>query len=64
MVELRLSDAKAALLAEILESDLGELRAEIARTDSMEYREKLKERAELVRETIRELRARPAPIHI
>ena len=64
MVELRLSEEKAALLTEILESDLGDLRMEIARTDSMEYREKLKERAELLRETIRELSARPAPIHI
>jgi hypothetical protein len=64
MVELRLSDAEAALLTEVLEGDLSDLRMEIARTDSVEYREKLKERAEFLKDTIRELSALPAPIHM
>lgn len=64
MVELRLSDDKAALLTEILESDLADLRVEIARTDTFEYREGLKKRAEFIEDTLRHLKALPMPVHI
>ncbi|MFQ6044847.1 MAG: hypothetical protein ACE5PT_00625 [Gemmatimonadales bacterium] len=44
MIELDLSEVEIGILAEVLASTLSDLRMEIANTDSMDYREMLKER--------------------
>lgn len=44
MCTLELTDAKAELLKEVVDYYLSELRMEIADTDSLDYREKLKEK--------------------
>lgn len=56
MVALDLSDAEIAILAEILESTLSDLRMEIADTDSMDYREMLKQRKAVLTKALEALR--------
>jgi len=45
-MDLELNQSQATVLAEVLESYLGDLSTEIAHTDSYEYRQGLKERRE------------------
>lgn len=42
MVRIELADDEASMLREILESDLTDLRMEVANTDSFDVRERLK----------------------
>lgn len=49
MVSVTLEDAEARILRETLESFLSDLRMEIANTDSMDFRDHLKERREVLR---------------
>ncbi len=44
MIQLELSDSEKSHLIEALESYLSDLRYEIADTDSLDFREKLKEK--------------------
>ncbi len=55
MVRLELDDKEARILAEILRYHLSELRMEIADTDSMNFRETLKEKEALIRRILKEL---------
>lgn len=55
-MELRLESNQATMLGEILESYLGDLRAEIANTDSADFREQLKLREALVKDVLGQLR--------
>jgi hypothetical protein len=52
MRTLELSPEEFSLLREILTSTLGELRVEISRTDSRDFRDGLKEREAVVRRLI------------
>lgn len=54
-VELRLDSNQATMLGEILESYLGDLRAEIANTDSADFREHLKLRETLIKDVLGQL---------
>ena len=47
-MQLELGEEELRVLAETLESYLGELSTEIAHTDSMDYREGLKRRREVL----------------
>ena len=47
-MQLELSEEELRVLAETLESYLGELSTEIGHTDSMDYREGLKRRREVL----------------
>ncbi len=58
MVRLELDDKEARVLAEILRYHLSELRMEIADTDSMNFREALKEKEALIRRLLENL---PSP---
>ncbi len=42
MIQIDLTEEETEILREILESDISDLRMEVANTDSMEYRERLK----------------------
>ncbi len=55
MVRLELDDKEARILAEILTYHLSELRMEIADTDSMNFREALKEKEALIQRILKEL---------
>ena len=55
MVQLNLLDDEASVLREMLESDLSDLRMEIANTDSLEFRLGLKKREGLLRKLIEQL---------
>lgn len=59
MVNLRLDSSQATMLAEILESDLGELRAEISHTDSPDFRAQLKRREALIKDVLGQLKRGP-----
>lgn len=48
MIKLNLAPQEAQVFAEILKTLIADLRMEIADTDRMEYREKLKDRKRLV----------------
>ncbi|MGA1867967.1 MAG: hypothetical protein ACMUJM_05395 [bacterium] len=52
MVEISLTRQEAGELQEILESDLSDLRMEIADTDKMDFRENLKRREEFLKRLI------------
>ncbi|HZH84427.1 MAG TPA: hypothetical protein VFD87_14855 [Phototrophicaceae bacterium] len=52
MPNLELTTEEALLLKEILESDLGDLRMEIADTDLQSFRDKLRSNEELIRRII------------
>lgn len=47
-LEINLEEKEAETLKEILESDLSDLSMEITGTDRMEYREKLKEKRNVI----------------
>ena len=49
MVHLKLEPTEAEVLRMVLESYLSDLRMEIADTDSMDFREKLKARKQVLR---------------
>jgi hypothetical protein len=57
MIRIELTDADAARLREMCESQLSDLRMEIAGTDSMDFRVRLKQDAELLRKLIAQLEA-------
>ena len=52
MANLELTAEEALLLKEILQSDLGDLRMEIADTDLQSFREKLRKNEELIKRMI------------
>lgn len=52
MANLQLSDHEADILRKLLENDLGDLRMEIANTDSAPFRDKLKERESIIKRLI------------
>ena len=54
-MQLTLSGDEAEMLRKVLESYLGDLRMEIARTDSRDYRGMLKREAGFLRRVIEEL---------
>ena len=68
MVHLRLEPTEAEVLRMVLESYLSDLRMEIADTDSMDFREKLKARKQVLRKILesialgKEKAANPAAI--
>lgn len=55
MVNIQLKSDEAAILREILGSDLSDLRMEIANTDSMDYREILKAREAFLKRLLQTL---------
>ncbi len=55
-MRLELTEAQASELREILESYLGDLRMEVAQTDSMDYRERLKAREVVIKDLLLRLR--------
>lgn len=52
MPDLELTAAEATLLAEILRSNLGDLRMEIAATDLQSFRDQLRKKEELIKQMI------------
>ncbi len=52
MTTLQLEPEETAMLCDILESYLSDLRMEIADTDQMDFREKLKKKADFIRTVI------------
>ena len=52
MATLQLTDHEAGILRTLLENDLGDLRMEIANTDSAPFRDKLKEREVIIKRLI------------
>ena len=52
MANLQLTEHEANILRTLLENDLGDLRMEIANTDSAPFRETLKEREAVLRRLI------------
>jgi len=57
MIHVDLEDREGQILIEVLENALSDLRMEIANTDSMDYREMLKGRKEVIKKAIGSLRA-------
>lgn len=57
MIHVDLEDREGQILLEVLENALSDLRMEIANTDSMDYREMLKGRKEVIKKAIASLRA-------
>jgi len=55
MIQLDLTDDERLVLLEVLDSDLSDLRMEIADTDRLEFREMLKERKAILAKTIEAL---------
>jgi len=55
MVRIQFSETEALVLKEILASYLSDLRMEIADTDSMDFREGLKEREKFLKRLLHEL---------
>jgi hypothetical protein len=49
MVQIMITEEERALLIDILENDISELRMEIANTDRQEYRDMLKNREALMK---------------
>ncbi len=60
MVQLTLTTEEAETLREVLDSYLSNLRMEIADTDAMEFREKLKEQEASLKRVLQRLEAKPA----
>ncbi len=52
MANIQLTDNEADVLCKLLENDLGDLRMEIANTDSAPFRETLKEREAVIKRLI------------
>lgn len=61
MVGLELNEEEQRILAELLESDISDLRMEIADTDNAAYREMLKHREHVLRRLLAKLQAAPVP---
>ncbi len=62
MIQLDLGDEERQILLEVLETALSDLRMEIADTDSMDFREMLKGRKEVIKKAIGALKgAHAAP---
>jgi hypothetical protein len=57
MIRFDLDDAEAEELQSLLEEYLGDLRMEVADTDSMDYREMLKGREVIIKNMIAKLKA-------
>jgi len=57
MIQLELSDSEKSHLIEALESYLSDLRYEIADTDSLDFREKLKEKKAALEKVLAALKA-------
>ena len=57
MIQLDLGDEERQILLEVLETALSDLRMEIADTDSMDFREMLKVRKEVIKKVIGALQA-------
>jgi hypothetical protein len=57
MPTIELTAAEVSLLKEILETDLSELRMEIADTDLKSFRDKLKGKEEVIKQLIERLRS-------
>lgn len=57
MIQVDLDDREGQIFLEVLETALSDLRMEIANTDSMDYREMLKGRKEVIKKVIGALRA-------
>lgn len=55
MLQIQLSTEEALLLCEILESYLGDLRAEFHHTDTFEYREELKHKEAILKKLLQQL---------
>ena len=55
MIQVVLSEEERDILGEILESDLSDLRMEIASTDRMDFREMLKTRKEVLKKVLQAL---------
>ena len=55
MIQLDLTDDERLVLLEVLNSDLSDLRMEIADTDRLEFREMLKERKAILAKAIEAL---------
>jgi hypothetical protein len=55
MIHLTLPPAEAALLSEMLENVLSDLRMEIANTDALDVRESLKRKEEFLKRLLRQL---------
>jgi hypothetical protein len=55
-VKLELEADQHALLVELLESDLGDLRAEIVDTDNSVYHDRLKQRERLLASLLRKVK--------
>ena len=49
MIQLEFTEEERAFLIELLENDINELRAEIAKTDRRDFREMLKRRETLMK---------------
>lgn len=58
MITIDLTFGEAEVLAEILESFLGDLRLEIADTEKKAFRDRMKEEEQLINELLRKLAAR------
>ena len=52
MPNLELTEDEAALLTELLQSHLGDLRMEIAGTDLQSFRDKLRKKEEIIKQMI------------
>jgi hypothetical protein len=57
MPTFELTAAQASLLKEILETNLGDLRMEISATDLKSFRDKLKDREEIIKQLIDRLKS-------
>ena len=55
MIQLDLTKDEKAILAEILENDLSDLRMEITDTDSLDFREMLKKQKEVLKKVLETL---------
>jgi hypothetical protein len=59
MLRLELTDEEQRVLAELLETDIGDFRLEIADTDIAEFREMLKQREQVLKHLLAQVRAAP-----
>ena len=64
MFELKLDEEEAAILAEVLENDLSDLRMEIAHTDSWDFRKMLKQRKAVLIKVVESLAEQTAPVPV
>ena len=57
MIQLELSDAEVAVVGEVFEHYLSDLRMEIADTDRADFRQGLKDRKELIQSVLERVKA-------